>query len=67
MSIEPNKFTVADMTCNHCVATVTKALNAALPGAMVQIDLPKHAVQVAGNAAIAAQAIRDAGYTPEPA
>ncbi|MBW8322787.1 MAG: heavy-metal-associated domain-containing protein, partial [Rhizobium sp.] len=32
-------FQVEDMTCGHCEKAITKALNEALPGAVVRIDL----------------------------
>ena len=62
-------FEVNDMTCGHCVSTITKALKAADKDAKVQIDLPAQRVQVEPAAADADQlagAIRDAGYTPVP-
>jgi copper chaperone len=63
-------FTVADMTCSHCVGTVRAAIERALPGRPVTVDLAAHRVTVAGDAdvaTVAASAIRAAGYTPEPA
>ncbi|MCA8878549.1 MAG: heavy-metal-associated domain-containing protein [Rhodobacteraceae bacterium] len=59
-------FRVPDMTCNHCVATITKALEARLPGAHPEIDLETKLVRVEGDSAAAAAAIADAGYSPEP-
>ena len=62
-------FQVNDMTCGHCVSTITKALKAADGGAKVQIDLASHRVQVEPAAADAeelADAIKEAGYTPVP-
>lgn len=62
-------FEVNDMTCGHCVSTITQALKATDRDAQVQIDLARHRVQVqpaAANAAVLAQAIREAGYTPVP-
>ncbi len=63
MSIE---FKVDDMTCGHCAARVTRALEAADPAARVTIDLPSHTVSVEGGAGRDeyAEAIRAAGYTP---
>lgn len=58
---------VNDMTCNHCVGTVTKALQEALPGADIAVDLATHTVSVTGDRALAEAAIREAGYTPEAA
>ncbi len=59
-------FQVNDMTCGHCVATVTKAVKALDAGAQVDIDLAAHQVRVesASPAAQVEAAIRDAGYTP---
>lgn len=62
-------FEVNDMTCGHCVSTITKALKATDKDAKVQIDLASHRVQVepvSADAAELADAIKDAGYTPVP-
>ena len=39
-------FQVKDMTCGHCVATLTKALNAADPNATVDISAQERPVRV---------------------
>jgi copper chaperone len=60
-------FQVNDMTCGHCVSTVTKALKSVDQDAKVQIDLATHRVQidpVTANAQELADAISEAGYTP---
>lgn len=59
-------FRVEDMTCNHCVMTVTKAVKALDGAAQVEIDLPAHSVKVASArpAAEVEAAIREAGFTP---
>ncbi|WP_151448244.1 heavy-metal-associated domain-containing protein [Lacisediminimonas profundi] len=59
-------FRVDDMTCGHCVASITKALKQADPAAAVEIDLPQHLVKVDTRAEANGieQAIREAGYTP---
>lgn len=60
-------FEVKDMTCGHCVGTITKALTAADREATVQIDLATRRVRVeprTADAAKLADAIREAGYTP---
>jgi copper chaperone len=62
---EKTTLIVNDMTCNHCVGTVRNALETALPGARVEIDLASHKVSFTGDRARAETAIRDAGYTPE--
>jgi copper chaperone len=62
-------FEVNDMTCGHCVSTLTKALKGADKDAKVRIDLASHRVQVEPAAADAeelADAIKEAGYTPVP-
>ncbi|HLV84683.1 MULTISPECIES: heavy-metal-associated domain-containing protein [Devosia] len=60
-------FAVNDMTCGHCVGTVRKALEEALPGADIAIDLETHKVEFTGDRKTGEQAIREAGYTPEAA
>ena len=59
-------FQVNDMTCGHCVATITKAVEAVDAAASVQTDLGAHLVRVdsAQPAQAIEAAIRDAGYTP---
>lgn len=59
-------FLVSDMTCDHCAGVVTKALQQTLPGARFNIDLASSRVTVDGDATLAADAIRSAGYSPEP-
>lgn len=61
-------FEVKDMTCGHCVATITQAVKAADPEARVEIDLARHLVQIEparADAQALGAAIADAGYTPE--
>lgn len=60
-------FIVNDMTCNHCVGTVRKALEEALPGAEISVRLDTHRVEFTGDRATGEAAIRDAGYTPAAA
>ena len=60
-------FEVKDMTCGHCVSTLTKALTAADPEAKVHFDLATHRVEIesiAVGAATLGDAIRHAGYSP---
>lgn len=64
---EKASFTVNDMTCGHCVGTVRKALEEALPGAEIEINLDAHKVSFTGDRARGEEAIREAGYTPEAA
>ena len=62
------EFQVDDMTCNHCVSTITKAVKGADANAKVDIDLQNHLVRIDGaaDAGNIVNAIRDAGYTPMP-
>ena len=62
---QPTVFDVADMSCGHCEKAIKQALDEALPGAPVVIDLDTHLVTVDGDADAAEAAIREAGYTPE--
>ena len=62
-------FQVNDMTCGHCVSTITKAIKATDKDAQVTIDLAKHLVMVEPAEADAQdlnRAITEAGYTPVP-
>jgi copper chaperone len=62
-------FQVNDMTCGHCVSSITKALKGVDPTAKVQFDLATHRVDIEPGEADAAQlrdAIHEAGYTPVP-
>ena len=60
-------FQVSDMTCSHCVATVEKAVRSVDDSASVKVDLANLAVAVESTkpAARFADAIKEAGYTPE--
>ncbi|MFD1252810.1 MULTISPECIES: heavy-metal-associated domain-containing protein [Devosia] len=64
---EKTTLVINDMTCNHCVGTVRKAIEDALPGAQVDVDLATHRVSFTGDRSKAEDAIREAGYTPEAA
>ena len=60
-------FQVNDMTCGHCVNTITRAVKAVDKDATVQIDLAAHRIDIetaAVDAAGLAHAISEAGYTP---
>jgi copper chaperone len=60
------RYTIEDMTCGHCVQTITKALNGLDPAAAVSIDLGSKTVDVttAADRQAVEGTIRDAGYTP---
>lgn len=58
-------FQVSDMTCGHCVKTITNAVHAIAPDSTVQCDIATKKVVVQGehDAAEVESAIREAGYT----
>ena len=51
---------VPDMTCQHCVATITKLIQQQDPAAQVQTDLALHTVSEDSLISL----LEDAGYTP---
>jgi copper chaperone len=62
-------FQVNDMTCGHCISTITKAVKAVDEGAGIEVDLASHRVDIDApdsHARELGEAIRDAGYTPVP-
>lgn len=62
-------FDVKDMSCGHCVSTITRAIKAADPAARVRIDLAAQRVEVEPgdeDAEGLREAIAEAGYTPQP-
>ena len=63
------EFIVADMTCNHCVQTITQAVKSIAPDAAVQTDLATHRVTIesAADAAALQAAITEEGYDVQPA
>lgn len=58
------KFTVPDMTCGHCVSTITKAIKAIDANAVVKPDLASGTVSVETSASVPAvsRALDEAGY-----
>ena len=60
-------FKVPDMSCQHCVNAITASIRKQADQARVDVDLETHHVVVsnAPDAALIAQAIRDAGYTAQ--
>jgi copper chaperone len=62
-------FEINDMTCGHCVGTITKAVRSVDSGAKVEVDLLTHRVQIEAaesSTTALADAIKEAGYTPVP-
>ena len=63
------EFTVKDMTCNHCVMSITKAVKGVDANGKVDVDLQGKKVRIdSGKPAEQFRAaIEDAGFTPEAA
>jgi copper chaperone len=62
-------FEVQDMTCGHCVSSITKAVRAIDQDAQVTVDLATHRVRIEPSRSDRSQlsdAISEAGYTPVP-
>ena len=61
-------FDIPDMTCGHCVKTITQAVRSIDSGAQVQADLAAHSIGVTGSASPASlsAAIAAAGYANTP-
>jgi copper chaperone len=61
------EFNVPDMTCGHCVGTVTRAIKASDPAASVEADVSRHLVRVQSaklSQEEIQQQIAKAGYSP---
>ncbi|TKR53359.1 heavy-metal-associated domain-containing protein [Allopusillimonas ginsengisoli] len=60
------EFEVKNMTCGHCVETITRVVKETAPKASVRIDLSQHLVRIDGESDVDAiqRAIRQVGYTP---
>ena len=60
------EFTVSDMTCGHCAATITGAVKALDPEASCDVDLATKRVKVATafSAERVRAAIERAGFSP---
>jgi copper chaperone len=61
------RFSVPDMTCGHCVATVTKAIKSLDAEAQVQVELGSKTVTVETSVAApaVARALENAGYAAQ--
>ena len=60
-------FRVDDMTCGHCVASITEAVRAVDAAAKVEVDLAQRLVRIEpaeADASGLAGAITAAGYSP---
>lgn len=60
------RFNIPDMTCGHCVSTITEAVKSEDPQAKVEISLADHLVTIDSELTRdeIARRIADAGYTP---
>lgn len=58
------QFQVEGMSCNHCVGSITRAVQAVDPAARVSADVPTQSVKVesAADRQALKQAIEGAGY-----
>jgi len=61
-----HEFKLPDMTCGHCKAAVTEALQAVDAQAQITIDLPARLLRVESSQpqAALAVALSEAGYPP---
>lgn len=61
------EFTVKDMTCGHCAASITKAVKGVDAAGRCEVDLEGKRVRIesAKPAEAFREAIEDAGFTPE--
>ena len=60
-------FTIPDMSCQHCVQSITRAIQAVDANAQVKADIAQHQINVTGSTldTVAFQAIiAEAGYSP---
>ena len=59
-------LTLPDMTCGHCVKTVTRTVQQVDTTATLEIDLPTHRVKIVSSrpAADFEAALREEGYPP---
>jgi len=59
-------FHVPDMTCGHCVSTITKAISAKYPNAQVTADVETHILKVDGvnDSGALIHLIKEEGYSP---
>ena len=58
------QLTLPDMTCGHCVKTVTQTVQQLDPAATLEIDLPQHQVRIDSqlDAAVLREALAAQGY-----
>lgn len=61
-----HEFHIPDMTCGHCASRVSVTLKMVDPACEVQVDLPRHIVNVKSSEErdTLVEALADAGYPP---
>ena len=61
------EFTVNDMSCNHCVQSITRAVKDVDANGACEVDLAARRVRITSSHAADEfrAAIEDAGFTPE--
>jgi copper chaperone len=60
------EFQIPNMSCGHCVRSITEAVQALDPAARVTADVPQHKVQVESTAQreVLVAKLTEAGYAP---
>lgn len=60
-------FQVPDITCGHCASSIVRAVAGVDRTAVTEVDIPRKLVRITSGtpAAKLAQAIQEAGYTPQ--
>lgn len=60
-------FHIPDMTCGHCASSIERAVASVDKNASVEVSIPQKLVtiQSAAQESALAEAIREAGFTPE--
>lgn len=60
------EFHIPDMTCGHCASQVNVILKRVDPASEIQVDLPRHLVNVKSgeDRDTLVDALTDAGYAP---
>ncbi|MFT7621586.1 MAG: copper chaperone [Myxococcota bacterium] len=68
MSTKTTTYGVDGMTCGGCVGSLTRALETALPGHEVNVQLEGGQIQIGGDhdPAQVARAVADAGFELRP-
>ena len=60
-------YRIDDMTCGHCASTIARAVAGVEKDARIDVSVADKLVRISGTAPDAefAEAIREAGYTPQ--